>query len=94
MCGRYCVDDDRTKEIEKLVRQVDEKMKRKVSSCKVEIKAKDIYTMELATILASASSPECRWQRWAFRASTKARSCFEPPYTECTSGVRRENFFS
>ena len=33
MCGRYYVDDDTAREIEKLVRQVDEKMRRTAAVC-------------------------------------------------------------
>lgn len=77
MCGRYYVDDDTAKEIEKLVRQVDEKMRRKASSCKVEIAAKDIHPTELAPILAgSGSGPECLWQRWGFPGFRKSQVIF------------------
>ena len=67
MCGRYYVDDDTAREIEKLVRQVDEKMKRKSAPCKVEVTAKDIHPTETAPILASSGSGlECRMKSWGF----------------------------
>ena len=77
MCGRYYVDDDTAREIEKLVRQVDEKMWRKTSSCKVEVAAKDIHPTETAPILVfSDSSLECRWQRWGFPGFQKGKVIF------------------
>ncbi len=77
MCGRYYVDDDTAREIEKLVRQVDEKMKRKTAPCKVEIAAKDIHPTETAPILTSSGSGlECCWQRWGFPGFQKGRVIF------------------
>ncbi len=77
MCGRYYVDDDTAREIEKLVRQVDEKMKRKTTPCKVEVTAKEIHPTETAPILASSGSGlECRWQRWGFPGFQKGRVIF------------------
>ena len=77
MCGRYYVDDDTAREIEKLVRQVDEKMKRTTTSCKVEVTAKDIHPTETAPILASSGlGLECRWQRWGFPGFQKGRVIF------------------
>lgn len=90
MCGRYYVDDDTAKEIEKLVRQVDEKMRKKASSCKVEITAKDIHPTELAPILAaSGSSPECRWQRWGFPGFQKSQVIFN---ARCESVLEKPMF--
>jgi len=43
MCGRYYVDDDTAREIEKLIRQVDEKMKRDALAESVRLAAKDIH---------------------------------------------------
>ena len=51
MCVRYYVDDDTAREREKLVRQGDEKRKRKTAPCKVEVTAKDIHPTETAPIL-------------------------------------------
>ncbi|MCM1225049.1 MAG: SOS response-associated peptidase [Lachnospiraceae bacterium] len=73
MCGRYYVNDDTAREIEKLVRQVEEKLRKTASSyrteqkSRLEIKAKDIHPTDLAPILVSSvTGLECRWQRWGF----------------------------
>ena len=90
MCGRYYVDDDTAREIEKLVRQVDEKMKRKTAPCKVEIVAKDIHPTETAPILASSGSGlECRWQRWGFPGFQKGQVIFN---ARCESAMQKPMF--
>ena len=64
MCGRYYVDDDTAREIEKLVRQVDEKMSRTES---IHLKAGDIHPSEVAPVIAANHDDLCcRWQRWGF----------------------------
>ena len=66
MCGRYYVDDDTAREIEKLVRQVDEKM-RSTAAVGVRLQAKDIHPSEMAPVItADDSGLCCRWQRWGF----------------------------
>lgn len=45
MCGRYYVDDDTAREIDKLVRQVDEKLRKAES---IRLPAGDIHPSELA----------------------------------------------
>ena len=77
MCGRYYVDDDTAREIEKLVRQVDEKMRGTAAASRVEVTAKDIHPTETAPILAaSGSSLECRWQSWGFPGFQKGKVIF------------------
>ena len=64
MCGRYYVDDDTAREIEKLVRQVDEKMHRAES---IHLKVGDIHPSEMAPVIAADHDNLCcRWQRWGF----------------------------
>ena len=64
MCGRYYVDDDTAREIEKLIRQVDEKM-RKVEN--IHLQAGDIHPSEVAPVIAANHNNLCcRWQRWGF----------------------------
>ena len=66
MCGRYYVDDDTAREIEKLVRQVDEKM-RQAPAAGSPLQAKDIHPSEMAPVIAVEDSGLCcRWQRWGF----------------------------
>lgn len=53
MCGRYYVDDETAKEIEKIVRSVDEKLKKEATqSSKLPIK--DIHPTECAPVLYMA----------------------------------------
>lgn len=90
MCGRYYVDDDTAREIEKLVRQVDEKMRKKSDTCKVEIVAKDIHPTDTAPILAlSGSGPECLWQRWGFPGFQKGKVIFN---ARCESVLEKPMF--
>lgn len=66
MCGRYYVDDDTAREIEKLVRQVDEKM-RQTAAAGIHLQAKDIHPSEMAPVIVSDNRSLCyRWQRWGF----------------------------
>ena len=66
MCGRYYVDDETAKEIEKIVRSVDEKLKKEAAqSSKHPIK--DIHPTECAPVLvASAGGFRCELKRWGF----------------------------
>lgn len=90
MCGRYYVDDDTAREIEKLVRQVDEKMRGAAAACRVEVTAKDIHPTETAPILAaSGSGLECRWQRWGFPGFQKGRVIFN---ARCESAMEKPMF--
>ena len=58
MCGRYYIDDDTAKEIQKLIRDVEERQK---------IAVKDIRPTEQAPILyAEKSAIRCCFQQWGF----------------------------
>ena len=64
MCGRYYVDDDTAREIEKLIRQVDEKMRKAEN---IHLQAGDIHPSEVAPVIAADHNALCcRWQRWGF----------------------------
>ena len=66
MCGRYYVDDDTAREIEKLVRQVDEKM-RQTAAAGIRLQVKDIHPSEMAPVIAADDKGLCcKWQRWGF----------------------------
>ena len=66
MCGRYYVDDDTAREIEKVIRQVDEKFQNG-SQDRIALKAGDISPATAAPVLtASGQKLCCRWQRWGF----------------------------
>lgn len=90
MCGRYYVDDDTAREIERLVKQVDEKMWKKTAVCKVEIASKDIHPTDKAPILAlNGSGPECLWQRWGFPGFQKSGVIFN---ARCESVLEKPMF--
>lgn len=90
MCGRYYVDDDTAREIEKLVRQVDEKMRGTATVCRAEIAAKDIHPTEVAPILMSSGSGlSCRWQRWGFPGFGKGQVIFN---ARCESAMEKPLF--
>lgn len=90
MCGRYYVDDDTAREIERLVGQVDEKLQKKAPVCRVEIAAKDIHPTETAPILVSSGSGlECRWQRWGFPGFQKSQIIFN---ARCESATEKPMF--
>lgn len=64
MCGRYYVDDETAREIEKLVRQVDEKLQKAEN---IHLKAGDIHPSEVAPVIVAVQDDLCcRWQRWGF----------------------------
>ena len=66
MCGRYYIDDDTAREIEKLVRQVDEKMRQAPVAGSL-VQAKDIHPSEVAPVItAKGQHLCCRWQKWGF----------------------------
>ncbi len=52
MCGRYYVDDETAREIEKLVRQIGEKKRRESMQVVDRISAGDIYPGENAPVLS------------------------------------------
>ena len=64
MCGRYYVDDDTAREIEKLIRRVDEKIRKAEN---IHLQARDIHPSEVApVIIADQNDLCCKWQRWGF----------------------------
>ena len=66
MCGRYYVDDSTAREIEKLIRQVDENLRR-AHSANLTLQAGDVHPTEAAPVLTADNHELCyRWQRWGF----------------------------
>ncbi|RGZ01777.1 SOS response-associated peptidase family protein [Clostridium sp. AM58-1XD] len=60
MCGRYYVDDETAKEIEKLIQTVDNKLKK-------ERLGYDIHPSDTAPVLTGGlDSLKLSWQRWGF----------------------------
>ena len=66
MCGRYYVDDETAKEIEKIVRSVDEKLKKEAAQSS-QLQTKDIHPTECAPVLVvSAGGLRCELKKWGF----------------------------
>lgn len=64
MCGRYYVDDETAREMEKIIRQVNEKLRQEAGGG-IVIQARDIHPTETAPVLAAFNQElGCRWQRW------------------------------
>lgn len=64
MCGRYYVDDETAREIEKLIRQVDEKIQKAEN---IHLQVGDIHPSEVAPVIAADHDDLCcRWKRWGF----------------------------
>lgn len=65
MCGRYCIDKDTVREIEKLVWEIEEKLKRELAGIYME--AKDVHPADIAPVLISGSKGiGCKLLRWGF----------------------------
>lgn len=66
MCGRYYVDDETAKEIERIIQIADEKVKR-ISSMELQLQAKDIHPTDTAPILMQSGNGLCySMQKWGF----------------------------
>lgn len=67
MCGRYHVDDDMAREIEKLVWQLDERKREDSLQAIRRIVAGDIYPGKDAPALSAEDGfVRCGWQQWGF----------------------------
>ena len=66
MCGRYYVDDETAREIERIIHIADEKVKR-ISGAELQLQAKDIHPTDMAPILMpSGNRLCCSLQKWGF----------------------------
>lgn len=67
MCGRYHINDETTKQIQALIRQADEKLRRESAAALLRIRETDIYPSDEAPILLPAGGGiSCAWLRWGF----------------------------
>lgn len=67
MCGRYYINDEIAKEIEKLLKQADEERCRRSAAALLRIKETDIHPADEAPVLlATGSEIGCTWLRWGF----------------------------
>ena len=66
MCSRYYVDDETAREINQIIRLVDEKVKR-AEAARLQLRAKDIHPTETAPVLMESDHGlKCVLQRWGF----------------------------
>ncbi len=63
MCGRYYVDDETAREIERIIRIADEKVR---NTAPVNVQAKDIHPTDIAPILTASEHGgiSCSLQKW------------------------------
>lgn len=63
MCGRYYVDDETAREIERIIRIADEKVRK---AAPVKIQSKDIHPTDIAPILTASEHGgiSCSLQKW------------------------------
>lgn len=74
MCGRYYIDDDTTREIEKIVRKTDGKLQ---GTNNFRINAGDICPSAIAPVLISARGGiDCQQFRWGFPGFDKKQLIF------------------
>lgn len=67
MCGRYYVDDETAREIEKLVRQVEQKLHQNTAAALKRIRSTDIHPADEAPVLLALDGGiACAWLRWGF----------------------------
>lgn len=67
MCGRYYIDDDTSKEIEKLVREIQGELSRETAAALQRIRKTDIHpAAEAPVLLAAGGRIGCAWLRWGF----------------------------
>ena len=67
MCGRYYIDDDTSREIEKLVREIQGELSRETAAALQRIQKTDIHpAAEAPVLLAAGGRIGCAWLRWGF----------------------------
>lgn len=71
MCGRFFIDDETAREIQRLVRTTNDKMQVAVSESGLQLASEDIYPGGTAPVLSadrSGSGIYCEWQKWGFQS--------------------------
>lgn len=90
MCGRYYVDEETAREIEKLVRQMDERKRQESLQAAGRITAGDIYPGKDAPVLSKENgSICCRWQYWGFPGFEREKRIFN---ARCESALEKPLF--
>lgn len=89
MCGRYYVDDDTAKEIEKIVRMIDEKLK-KGTEPEVLFQVKDIHPTDRAPVLVqSGGKIRCEIKQWGFPGVQDKQPVI---HARCESAAQKKMF--
>lgn len=95
MCGRYYVDDDTAREIEKLVRQVNERVKAAGGESTINLKSGDIHPTDKAPVLTARQlGIGCEWQKWGFPFPGKGVTFNARSETALTKPMFRESILS
>ena len=90
MCGRYYVDDETAAEIEKLLRQMEERQRQASMQAVGRIVAGDIHPGQEAPVLAEKDgSLCCGWQRWGFPGYEGKKLIFN---ARCESALEKPLF--
>ncbi len=90
MCGRYYVDDDTAREIEKLVRQMDEKKRQESLKAVGRIAAREVFPGNDAPVLSERDgSICCGWQHWGFPGFQGKKLIFN---ARCESALEKPLF--
>ena len=90
MCGRYYVDDETAREIEKMVRQIDERQRQESLRAVDRIVAGDIYPGKDAPVLSGKDgSIYCGWQHWGFPGFQGKKLIFN---ARCESALEKPLF--
>lgn len=90
MCGRYYVDDETAREIEKLIRQMDERKRQESLQAVRRIAAGDIYPGKDAPVLfGKDGSIYCGWQHWGFPGFEGKKLIFN---ARCESALKKPMF--
>lgn len=74
MCGRYHVIEETAEEIEKLIKETDEKLRWESAAALKRISSTDIHPTDQAPVLlAAGGSIACTWLRWGFPVQQEQR---------------------
>lgn len=89
MCGRYYVDDETAREIERIIHIAEEKVKR-TSGAELKLQAKDIHPTDTAPILMRSSTGlGCSFQKWGFPGIDSKQVIFN---ARCESAMEKKMF--
>lgn len=90
MCGRYYVSDETAKEIEKLVKQAEEKLRKESAAALKQIRSTDIHPADEAPVLfAAGGGIACAWLRWGFPMQQNQKLVFN---ARCESALKKTFF--